>query len=349
MILKRVMIITGGTGGHIFPGIVISKILKSRGCLIKWIGSNNRLESILVPKYNFDIDFVYIPSFYNLSFLNKIINFFLIPKIILNIISKIKKWKPDIILGFGGYISFFGIISSYFCNIPTMIHEQNSVVGFSNKYLYYISNKVVQAFPGTFNDINIPVVGNPIRSELLSISKPKYRLRKRDGYPINILVIGGSQGCEVINKVIYSIVKIIDKNKFNFWHQVGSKNYNSNLFLGNNYLCVDFINDMKKAYMWADLVICRSGALTVSEISSIGLAAIFIPFIHKDKHQYLNAEFLVKNKAAIMIDEKKLNVEYLLNIILNLNRKKLFNMANLAYINRIKNSNEKFINEIYNI
>ncbi len=340
------MIITGGTGGHIFPGLVISKYLKKKKYKIKWIGTKNGLESILVPKNKIDIEYVYIPNI--LSFKN----IFLYIKSIYIIIKKIKLWKPNLVLGFGGYISFFGIFSSWLCNIPTIIHEQNSVLGLSNRILYYIATKSIQAYKNTFQS-DVIIVGNPIREEILSIKPPNIRLLNRKGN-INILIMGGSQGSEIINNIIFNIINVLDINKYSFLHQVGILNYKKNIKLINsikrkNYVCVDFIYNIYKVYNWADLIICRSGALTVSEITSIGLAAIFIPFVHKDNHQYFNAEFLYKKKAAIIINEYELNEILLINIILKLNRKKLFNMSNLSYLNRIKNPNKKFIKEIFNI
>ncbi len=349
MKINRLMVITGGTGGHIFPGVVISKYLKKNGCKIKWLGSYDRLESLIVPKYNIDIDFVSIPNFLKFNFLNIFKNIYFFIKSIFLLYFKIKKWKPDLVLGFGGYISFCGIFSSWLCRIPTMIHEQNSVVGLSNKYLYYISNKVVQAFPNTFSSNLVKTVGNPIRDEILSIPNPKKRFLFRNG-PINILILGGSQGSYIINKVIFNLVKKLCYGNFIFLHQVGFLNYKN--IIGNiknkYYHVVNFIEKIDEAYYWADIVISRSGALTVSEVSTIGLPAIFIPYVHKDKHQYFNAKFLVDIGSAFIIDENNLNVDTLLSIILNLNRKKLFKMANISYLNSIKNSNKKFINEIYN-
>ncbi len=348
MYIHRLMIVTGGTGGHIFPGLVISKYFEKKGCLIKWIGSSNRLEKILVPKYGFDINFIDIPKVSNWNYF---LNIFKFLKNIYLIIKIMKKWKPDLVLGFGGYISFYGILSAWLCGITTMIHEQNAILGLSNKYLYYLSDIVVQAFPNTFN-INVPVVGNPIRKEILSIPKPEIRLLKRKGN-INILILGGSQGSCIINNVILDLLEILTNKKFFFLHQVGYVNYKN--YINNkkykrfsNYKVVDFIDKIEKAYYWCDLVISRSGALTVSEISSVGIPAIFIPYVHKDNQQYLNAKFLQQYGASIIIEEHNLNAILLKNIILDLNRKKLFDMANIAYINSVKHPNKKFVNEIYN-
>ncbi len=348
MNIKRLMIITGGTGGHIFPGLVISEYFQKKGCLIKWIGSLNRLESILVPKYGFNIDLIDIPKISKWNFFSCIFKFF---KSIVSIINIIKDWKPNLVLGFGGYISFYGILSAWLCRVKTMIHEQNSVVGFSNKYLYYLSDIVVQAFPNTFQ-YNVATVGNPIRKNILYISKPKIRLLNRRGN-INILILGGSQGSFIINNIIFDLLRILINKNFTFLHQVGHVNYfnyiNDKRYKKyKNYSVVGFIDKIEEAYSWCDLIISRSGALTVSEISTVGIASIFIPYIHNDNQQYLNAKFLKDKGAALIIKEENLSAIYLSKVILKLNRKKLFNMANIAYKNRIKNPNKKFVNEIYN-
>ncbi len=351
MKINRIMIITGGTGGHIFPGLVIANYLKKK-YKVKWIGSNNNnLEYILISKKNIDVEYINISSLLKYNFF---FNFFIFIKNIFIVLKKIIVWKPDLVLGFGGYISFYGIFSSWLYGIPTIIHEQNSIAGLSNKILYYIATKTIQAFPGTFGS-NISTVGNPIRKKILSISSPKIRLLNRFG-PIRILVLGGSQGSNIINNIILKIINILNYKKFIFFHQVGFINFNNhkeyvynNNIKNKNYKFVNFITNISKAYNWADLVICRSGALTVSEINTIGLAAIFIPYKHKDYHQYFNAKFLNDIGAAIIIEEKNLNIKKLCNIILKLNRNKLFYMSNLGYKNRIKNSNKKFLDEIYNI
>ncbi len=345
MKINRLMIITGGTGGHIFPGLVICDYFKKKNCFIKWIGSD-RLESILVPKYGFDFDLVFIPSIKK-----NIKNFFFYIKSIYIIINKIKKWKPDLVLGFGGYISFSGIISAFLCNIPTIIHEQNSVVGFSNKILYYFVNKSLQAFPNSFIDKKVPVVGNPIRKEIIKLSSPNKRFFNRK-WPINILVLGGSQGSYFINKIIFNLVKILNKKKYFIWHQIGIDKFfyiKKKKYI--NYKISKFIYNISEAYNWADLIICRSGALTVSEILYIGICSIFIPFINYDNHQYFNAKILKNIGAAFIINENKLSVKFLFELIISLNREKLLFMANKAYFykNRINNPTKKFVKEIYKI
>ncbi len=353
MKIRRLVIVAGGTGGHIFSGLVVSDYFKSCGCFVKWIGTEDRLEFILKSKYNLDIDFVYIPNFLQRNIFRFVINLFFFIKSILLIRSKLKKWKPDLVIGFGSYISFAGIFSALLCSIPTMIHEQNIVAGLSNRILSYFVTKVVQAFPGTFHG-NVPVVGNLIRKELLFFSKPEERLLNRKG-PIRILVIGGSQGSVKLNLIILKLIKYLDMDKFIIFHQTGIKNYSFmfNMYKNNfnivNYNIISYINNMYYFYNWADLIICRSGALTVSEVSYVGLASIFVPFVHRDNQQYLNAKFLENVGAAYIVHENDLAVENLLKILINIDRRKLFLMSCLSYKKRVNDSNKKFIGEILNI
>ncbi len=348
---KRIMIVTGGTGGHIFPGIIISRYLKNLGYSIKWVGSNNRMESHLVPKYNFNIKLVYIPKFSNFKISFFLKNIYFLIKSIFLVCLEIKKWKPNLVIGFGGYISFVGVLSAWLCNVSTFIHEQNYIVGFSNKCLSYIATKILQAFPNSFKNKHTSLVGNPIREELLNFKKPNKRFKNKFN-KINILILGGSQGSLFINNIIIKLLKVLDKNKFLFLHQVGFDNINymhKKSLLYSNYAVIEFIDNIKEAYSWAHLVICRSGALTVSEICAVGLAAIFIPYLHKDRQQYYNAKILENIGAAIILEEKYINENKLANILMSLNHKILLKMATLAYSKRFNNPNKKFLNEIKSI
>ncbi len=349
MKLKKLVIITGGTGGHIFPGLIISDYLHKKKYNIEWIGSLNRLEFYLLPKYNINAIFVDIKILLKFSFLNFFKNIFIFLKNLFLVMRSIKKVKPDLVLGFGGYISFYGVFSAWLFRIPTIIHEPNIIAGLSNRILYYISNKTLQAFSGTFND-KVPVVGNPIKKELLNIIKPSKRLLNRFG-PINILILGGSQGSSKINSVVYDLICFLKNDNFFFWHQTGFMEYKKfkNLYKKKKILnCYvnDFITSMYKAYNWADLVICRSGALTISEICYVGLSTILIPYCSIDDHQYLNAKFLSDIGASYIIREENFDFKTLRKLINSINRNILFKMANLAYSKRVSNSNLKFVNEL---
>lgn len=240
----------------------------------------------------------------------------------------IKDYQPDAVLGMGGYVSGPGGIAAKLCGVPVILHEQNAVAGLTNVWLSKIARKVLQAFPTAFNDAE--VVGNPVREDLSALPLPNERFKER-GYPINILVMGGSQGARVINQTVPEVAKVLGNNVF-ISHQVGKDNlagiedvYQQT----GNGIASEFIDDMKAAYEWADLVICRSGALTVCEIAAVGLPAIFVPFQHKDRQQFLNANYLAEAGAAVIIEQLDFNPQSLLNALqpLIVDRQKLLDMA----------------------
>lgn len=347
---KKIMIICGGTGGHIFPGLEIAKFLKKKGWIINWLGTSNRIESILVPKNGFKIHLLNIPNnLYKKNILKKIyclIKFFFACA---KSFYYIKLLKPDIVLGMGGYVSGIGCLAAWIKGIPIVIHEQNKVVGLANKLISKIAKKKLQAFSGVIN--NAETVGNPIRKNILSLLPPEKRLNNRTG-PIKILVLGGSQGSWILNKIVPEFACILGK-KINIWHQTGKLEkkkviayYKRNNFYF--YKVNSFIHDIHKAYNWSDLVICRSGALTVSEISAVGIPAIFVPFEHKDHQQYWNAMILKEVHAAEIICQNKFTVKKLLKTLKKLDRSKLLYMAKQARSISIRDSTQKifyFLNQ----
>ncbi|QCI24304.1 undecaprenyldiphospho-muramoylpentapeptide beta-N-acetylglucosaminyltransferase [Buchnera aphidicola (Muscaphis stroyani)] len=339
MICKKIIIMAGGSGGHVFPGLSIACDLIKKGWEIHWIGKKNSIESKVIPKYGIKITFINIKGFINADFTTLIslpvrllFSYFKVKKVI-------KDWSPDVILGMGGYVSGPGAIAAWNLKIPLIIHEQNKVAGITNKFLSKISTKNIQAFSGTLK--NAIVSGNPIRENIVKIPKPIHRFKNRKG-PLRILIMGGSQGSLILNKILPKVCFLL-KKKITIWHQIGNfsikkieKKYNQYGFY--NYKIDNFIEHINLAYRWADLIICRSGALTVSEISVVGLAAIFIPYPHKDKQQYLNALELHSIGAAQIVDQLKLNARIIVQIIQKLNRKKLLIMSKKAYSLGVRNS-----------
>ncbi|MCR3755060.1 MAG: N-acetylglucosaminyl transferase [Candidatus Westeberhardia cardiocondylae] len=353
---KTIIITSGGTGGHVFPGLTIANYLKKKKWNIQWIGTKNHIESILVPKNNIHIHFINVTGFKEKTIIKKIISIFQIIYSYYKSKKIIQKVKPNIILGMGGYISIPGILAAWICKIPIIIHEQNVIAGLTNRFLSKISNKILQGFPNTIPLAHL--VGNPIRKEILSIPQPKKRFKKRSG-PIRILIIGGSQGTKFFNKIFPKIAKKLSNN-FIFWHQIGTNTETVNNIKkkyielcgkekANKYKITSFIHNISTAYAWADLIICRSGAMTVSEITSIGLPALFIPFLHKDKQQYLNAKFLENIGAAKIINQSKFTEKKIITILKKINRNTLLKMAQLAKKKHIKNSTEKIIKHIISI
>ncbi|MDW2328641.1 undecaprenyldiphospho-muramoylpentapeptide beta-N-acetylglucosaminyltransferase, partial [Vibrio sp. 1401] len=245
--------------------------------------------------------------------------------------AHMKRWQPDAVLGMGGYVSGPGGIAAWLSGIPVVLHEQNAVAGLTNQWLSKIARKVFQAFPGAFP--SAVVVGNPVREDVTQLDEPAQRMQEREG-PIRILVMGGSQGARILNQTLPAVMANLGQD-YCIRHQAGKgaaqevqAAYQANNVA--NAEVTEFIDDVAQAYAWADLLVCRSGALTVSEVSAAGVGAIFIPFMHKDRQQALNADHLVECGAAKMIEQPDLTVESLTQQIQQLDRQALLSMAQKA-------------------
>lgn len=321
----------GGTGGHVFPGLAVAKQLQQQGWEIRWLGTADRMEADLVPKHGIEIDFIKVKGLRGQGIARLLKAPFQILNAIKQARAHMKAWQPDAVLGMGGYVSGPGGIAAWLLGIPVVLHEQNAVAGLTNQWLSKIAKKVFQAFPGAFPTAQ--VVGNPVREDVVAIDAPDARLATRQG-PIRILVMGGSQGARILNQTMPKVMAQLGEG-YEIRHQAGK---NSQQEVENAYQdqhvaqaeTVEFIDDVAQAYQWADLLVCRSGALTVSEVSAAGVGAIFIPFMHKDRQQALNADHLVECGAAKMIEQPELTVEKLVEQIQTLDRAQLLAMANNA-------------------
>ncbi|WMY94826.1 MAG: undecaprenyldiphospho-muramoylpentapeptide beta-N-acetylglucosaminyltransferase [Arsenophonus sp.] len=349
---KRLMVMAGGTGGHIFPGLTVAKYLQVYGWDVCWLGTANRMEADLVPKHGINIKFIKISGLRNKGFLAFFVAFFEIIHAIKQAKLIIKNYHPDIVLGMGGYISFPGVIAAWLCNIPIVLHEQNAVAGLTNRCLAKISKCILQAFPGAFP--HAMVVGNPIREDILGLPDPEKRFFNRSG-SIQVLVMGGSQGANIFNQILPQLAVKLNK-KIIIFHQTGKNNQeitkslykklcNKNVI----YKITEFIDDIGEAYAWADVIICRAGALTVSEISVIGLAAIFVPFQHKDRQQYWNAVILEKVKAATIIEQPYFSIDALLKLFNKWNRMDLLEMSKKARTMSITDSTQRIAETLMDI
>ncbi|MBA5762262.1 undecaprenyldiphospho-muramoylpentapeptide beta-N-acetylglucosaminyltransferase [Vibrio sp. 404] len=325
---KRLMVMAGGTGGHVFPGLAVAKKLQQQGWQIRWLGTADRMEAELVPKHGIEIDFIKVKGLRGQGISRLLAAPFKIVNAIFQARAHMKAWQPDAVLGMGGYVSGPGGIAAWSLGIPVVLHEQNAVAGLTNQWLSKIAKKVFQAFPGAFP--NADVVGNPVREDVTTLADPDLRFAQRQG-PIRILVMGGSQGARILNQTMPTVMAQLGDN-YQVRHQAGKNNQQE---VAEAYQAqqvtqaeaVEFIDDVAAAYEWADLLVCRSGALTVSEVSAAGVGAIFIPFMHKDRQQALNADHLVECGAAKMIEQPELTVEKLVNEIQSLDRSQLQQMA----------------------
>ncbi|MWP45866.1 undecaprenyldiphospho-muramoylpentapeptide beta-N-acetylglucosaminyltransferase [Gilliamella sp. Pas-s27] len=340
--MKKLLVMAGGTGGHVFPGIAVAHYLIKQGWQVRWLGTADRMEAQLVPENGIEIDFIEISGLRGKGVMALLKAPYKIIKAVLQARKILKTYRPDVVLGMGGYVSGPGGIAAKTLGIPIVVHEQNGIAGLTNKWLAKIATKVLQAFPTAFP--KAVVVGNPVRSDLLTVEKPEERFKNRNG-PIRVLVMGGSQGAKIINDIVPQVITKLS-NKYVVWHQTGKgmldsviESYQS-CDMTNNKV-TEFISDIAEAYNWADIVICRSGALTVSEIEVVGIGAIFVPFMHKDRQQFWNAKSLSDIGAADIIEQPNFNAESLLKLLLNLDRDKLTEMAIKAKSLSIVNSTER--------
>lgn len=328
---KRVLVMAGGTGGHVFPGLAVARELQTQGFQVRWLGTADRMEAELVPTQGIAIDFIKIQGIKGKGLLALLLAPWRIFTAWQQARRIIKAWSPNVVLGMGGYVSGPGGLAAWSCGIPVVLHEQNAVAGLTNKWLAKIASKVLQAFAGALPDAE--VVGNPVRSELLTLAEPQVRLAGRSG-PIRVLVIGGSQGARILNQILPKVAEIMGES-IEIRHQAG-KDASDQVSTAYQTCGIataqvsDFIQDVANAYAWADVVVCRSGALTVSEIAAVGLAAIFVPFQHKDRQQYLNALPLENLGAAKIIEQHKFTAERVAAILQAWDRPKLLSMAKQA-------------------
>ncbi|PAR29215.1 undecaprenyldiphospho-muramoylpentapeptide beta-N-acetylglucosaminyltransferase [Vibrio metoecus] len=328
---KKLMVMAGGTGGHVFPGLAVAKQLQQQGWQIRWLGTADRMEADLVPKHGIEIDFIQVKGLRGQGFMRLLKAPFQIVNAILQARRHLLAYQPDAVLGMGGYVSGPGGIAAWLLGIPVVLHEQNAVAGLTNQWLAKIARRVFQAFPGAFTDA--PVVGNPVRQDVVQLAAPGQRFTERTG-AIRILVMGGSQGARILNQTLPEVMASLGA-EYEIRHQAGK---NSQQEVAESYAAAgvegaqvtEFIDDVAEAYGWADLLICRSGALTVSEVSAAGVGAIFIPFMHKDRQQALNADHLVACGAAKMIEQPDLSVEKLAQMVRQLDRAQLLSMAQKA-------------------
>jgi len=297
----KVLIMAGGTGGHVYPALATALELRKRGWDVSWVGTQDKIESRVVPENNIDIDYLGIQGVRGKGIAGLVKAPFLILKSIASMISIIKKRRPDLVVGFGGFVSGPGGVASKLMSVPLVIQEQNAIAGTTNKLLSKIASKIATGFDGVFSDgVHL---GNPVRSDIMQSAATV--LDKPD---INLLVMGGSLGAQVFNEWM---PKVASELGCNIRHQTGEKQYQQTVAAygstRSSVQVVPFISDMNDAYSWADIILCRAGALTVSEIAVAGVPAIFVPLPHAiDDHQTANAQWLVSQDAAEMLRQSEI-------------------------------------------
>lgn len=344
---RRLMVMAGGTGGHVFPGLVVARNLMAQGWQVRWLGTTDHMEADLVPKHGIEINFIRISGLRGKGLKAQLMALVRIWSALRQSRRIMCAWRPDVVLGMGGYVSGPGGLAAWSYGIPIVLHEQNSIAGLTNRMLAKIACKVLQAFPGAFPHAD--VVGNPVRDEMLALAAPETRLRGRTG-PIRVLVVGGSQGARVLNQIMPAVSARLAGTVI-LWHQVGKgglkeTNWAYSAAGSTGHKVVEFIDDMAAAYAWADVVVCRSGALTVSELAAAGLPAVFVPFMHKDRQQYWNARPLEQAGAAKIIEQSEFTVAQVSDVLARLDRQALMTMAQRAIETAVLDATKRVVREV---
>lgn len=310
---KTVLISAGGTGGHVYPALAVANRLRELGAEVAWLGTQAGIEARLVPEADIPLHTIFVQGLRG----NGLLRLLKAPLTLLSAVRQAKKVlasvKPDVFIGFGGFASGPGAVAAKWCGVPVVLHEQNAAMGLTNKVASRWATRVLLAF--AIDGRNGTVVGNPIRQSITALPEPKQRMRSDS--PFRVLVVGGSLGAKAINETVpYALKDLLGRIELS--HQTGKTTHEETLATYRQLDLLDrvnihqYIDDMDTAYAQADLVIARAGALTVSEIASIGLPAIFIPLPHAvDNHQWLNANYLADANAAVIIEQTDLTPETL--------------------------------------
>lgn len=331
---RTVMIMAGGTGGHIFPALAVADALKGRGWNVIWLGAEGGMETRLVPQHGYAIETVRIAGMRKNGLKRWLSLPFMLGGALLRTTAVILRHRPDIAVGFGGYTGFPGGLMSKLLWKPLVIHEQNSVAGLTNRLLARIADCTLFAFPSAFPG-RAGMVGNPVRAQIAAVAAPEARFEGREG-PLRLLVVGGSLGARVLNETLpQALARIPAAARPQVVHQAGVKQIDA---LKQHYAdagveadCRAFIDDMAGAYASADLVICRAGALTVAELAAAGVASILVPLPSAvDDHQTGNARYLEQAGAAQLLPQAQLTAEGLAATLQQLTRDACLDMARRA-------------------
>ncbi|MBN1684641.1 MAG: undecaprenyldiphospho-muramoylpentapeptide beta-N-acetylglucosaminyltransferase [Gammaproteobacteria bacterium] len=357
---KKVLIMAGGTGGHIFPALAVAHALKKKQVDVIWLGTQKGLEAQIIPKEDIPLFFITVSGLRKKGFFRFLLAPFQIIRALLQALKIIYQNQPDVVLGMGGFASGPGGIAGWLLRRPLVIHEQNAMMGMTNKILSHFATQVLTGFPfrrtedgGRRTDREgrgIDYVGNPVRENIIQVGKRRgrrsaprrtSRLMPPPTETFNLLVLGGSQGASCFNEIIPKAITKLCKDRsrpvltISVWHQTGKHDFEKTKkryewcqtpFGISEYRNVSdaiakveaFIEDMAKAYEWADLIICRAGALTIAEITAAGMPSILVPYPHAvDDHQTVNAQCLADQGAAVLIPQNQLHETKLIEVLLN--------------------------------
>jgi len=341
---ERILIMAGGTGGHIFPALAVAHELLRRGAEVSWLGTRAGLEADVVPRAGLSIDYIEVAALRGKGAARWLLAPFTLGRALWQALRLLRRRRPHAVLGMGGFVTGPGGVAAWLLRRPLVIHEQNARAGLTNRLLARLARRVLAAFPDALPGAE--VCGNPVRQAILSLPAPARRLAERNG-PLRLLVVGGSQGALALNRTLpEALARLAPDERPQVRHQSGSRNRERVLEAyraagiapdGAGVEVLPFIEEMAEAYTWADLVLCRAGALTVSELAAAGLPSILVPFpFAVDDHQTHNARYLANVEAAVLLPQPEMSAERLAGLLAEFSadaaagRKRLLRMGEAA-------------------
>ncbi|ALG66472.2 undecaprenyldiphospho-muramoylpentapeptide beta-N-acetylglucosaminyltransferase [Beggiatoa leptomitoformis] len=335
--IKPILLMAGGTGGHVFPALAIAERLRQQNIPVRWIGTAKGLEAKIIPSTGIAIDYIDVGGLRGKGLVRRLTAPFQLSKALWQSIQIMRRHQPAAVVGMGGFVTGPAAVAAWLLRIPVLIHEQNAIVGLTNRLLSRIATCVMEAFPYTFPaSVHAIATGNPLRDAILQLAQTTVTTSPILS-PVRILIVGGSLGAKALNEIVPQALLSVN-SKINVWHQTGEAHFEAtrDVYATATFdaLVEPFITDMSAAYQWADLVICRAGALTVCELAQAGKASILVPYPHAvDDHQTANARFLSHQNAAILVAQSSLKATDLTELVQSLvsNPTRLMQMSEKAW------------------
>ncbi len=344
------MIMAGGTGGHVFPALATARVLRRRGYDIVWLGTQRGIEARLVPAEGIPVEWLSVSGLRGKGVATLLAAPFRLAMALVQALGAVRRHRPGVVLGAGGFASGPGGVAAWLLRRPLVVHEQNAVAGLTNRVLARLATRVLEGFPGSFGSgVRAERVGNPVRPEIAGVAPPERRYAGREG-PTRLLVFGGSQGAARLNAVVpAALAELPESLRPEVLHQTGRTGVEETTAAyrsrGIEADVRAFIDDMAGAYGWADLAVCRAGALTVAELAAAGVPAMLVPFpAAVDDHQTRNARYAVSAGAAVLLPESELTPVSLaaqLRALLEAGRPRLLEMATAARATAITDADER--------